>query len=176
MTASIPTKEPTEITAGDTWTWSRSLSDYLASDSWTLSYALVNVDNLITITATADGDDHLVEVAAATTAGYAPGSYNWQAYVIKSGERYQVDSGVLEVKPNFAEQTAGYDGRSHVKKVLDALDALIEGKATSDQLAYSIAGRSISKMSPEELIKWRDLYAGRYQREQSQACNGVSCC
>jgi hypothetical protein len=49
--------------------------------------------------------------------------------------------------------------------VLDALEAVIEGKATSDQLSYSIAGRSISKMSPAEILQWRDLYKTEYQRE-----------
>jgi len=48
--------------------------------------------------------------------------------------------------------------------------------APGDQLAYSIAGRSISKMSPEELIKWRDAHADRYQRAQVQPYNGVNRC
>lgn len=41
----------------------------------------------------------------------------------------------------------------------------MEGKSTADVLSYSIGGRSISKMSPEELIKWRSFYKTEYQRE-----------
>ena len=144
---------------------SRSFSDYPASGGWTLTYALVNTSNKIAITASADGDGHLVEVAAATTVAYVAGTYDWQAYVTKDPERYQVDSGVMEILPDFAVQTGGYDARSHVKKVLDALEAMIEGKASQDQLSYAIGGRSISKLSPQEVIDWRDAYAQLYRRE-----------
>ena len=60
---------------------------------------------------------------------------------------------------------SGYDNRSHVKKVLDALEATLENKASQDQLSYSIAGRSLSRLSPTELIQWRDRYREEYNRE-----------
>jgi len=39
MAATIPTKEPLTIRAGDTIKWKRSIDDYKASDGWTLKYA-----------------------------------------------------------------------------------------------------------------------------------------
>lgn len=158
-------KEPIRIAAGDTFTWKRSFPNYPASGGWTLTYALVNSSALIEITASADDDDFLVSIAAATTAVYTAGTYDWQAYVTKDLKRYQVDSGVMEILPNFAAAESGLDARSHVKKVLDALEAMIEGKASQDQLSYAIGGRSISKLSPQEVIDWRDAYAQMYQRE-----------
>ncbi len=166
MSAEVPTKEPTRIAAGDTFTWKKSFSDYPASDGWTLTYALVNSSALIEITASADNDDHLIEESATTTAAYTAGTYNWQSYVTLDDERFKVGSGVMEILENFAAAgESGLDARSHVKKVLDALEAMIEGKATSDQLSYAIGGRSISKLSPQEVIDWRDAYAQMYQRE-----------
>ena len=72
MTATL---EPSRVTAGDTITWLRSLADYPASAGWVLSYTLINSAAKISITATASGADHLVTVAAATSAAYTPATY-----------------------------------------------------------------------------------------------------
>ena len=76
-----------------------------------------------------------------------------------------LQSGRIEILPDLTQATSVTDLRSHVKKVLDAIESLLEGKASADILGYSIAGRSISKMNPTELIEWRDLYRVDYQRE-----------
>ena len=59
--------EPEKLTSGVTWKWKKTLSDYPASE-WTLTYYL-RKDG-----ATADGNTHLVTVAASTTSGYAAGT------------------------------------------------------------------------------------------------------
>jgi hypothetical protein len=84
--ADIPTIEPSSANAGDTWRWTRTLADYPASAGWALSYTLINAAAKITINATASGDDHAVTVAAATTGGYAAGTYDWRARVTRTGE------------------------------------------------------------------------------------------
>lgn len=161
----IPTIEPTIITEGDTVKWRRHLPDYLPSAGWTLSYALVNSDGQITFSATADGEYHLVNVTAAVTAEWASGNYTWQSYVTKDDERYTVGQGSVEIRPNFASYALGSDARSHARKVYDALKATMESKASSDQLAMSIRGRSISRMSPAEIIRWLDYYEKQVARE-----------
>lgn len=165
----IPTTEPHEILAGDTLQWKKSLSDYPASGGWTLKYRLINASGKIDITAAADGIDHLITVTAATSAAYTAGTYTWTSYVEKGSgaslERYTLSTGTIIVKPSLATQTTGYDTRSHVKKVLDALESLLEGKASRDAQQITIAGQSITKMPPEELLQWRDYYADKYQTE-----------
>lgn len=166
--SAIPTIEPSEIVAGDTIQWKKSLSSYPAG-TWTLKYRLINSAGKFDITAVADGTDHLITITAAISATYTAGTYTWTAYVEKgteqSLERYTIGTGTLIVKPNLAAQTTGYDNRSHAKKVLDAIEALLAGKATADVMSYTIGGRSISKMPPQELIKWRDIYKAEYLRE-----------
>lgn len=76
-----------------------------------------------------------------------------------------MESGQIEILPDLAQATTDSDFRSHVKKVLDAIESLLEGKATADAMSYSIGGRSISKMGPTELLKWRDVYRVEYERE-----------
>jgi hypothetical protein len=62
---------------------------------------------------------------------------------------------------------AGTDTRSHARKVLDALDTLIESKGTADVVEYTIGNRSIKKMGMSDLLKWRNHY---YFQVQSEDC------
>ena len=168
MGYTIPEIEPEEIIAGDLITWKKSLSDYPASAGWTLKYSLRGGGTTIDIIATVDGDDHLISIPKATTAAWQAGTYRWQSYIEKGAERYTLNFGTIIIKPSFEALAANYDTRSHVKKVLDALESIIAGKATADVAQYTIAGRSLTKFSPEELIKWRDYYSDKYQTELSR--------
>ena len=60
-----------------------------------------------------------------------------------------VDSGRTTISQNLADTNA--DLRSHAKIVLDSLEAVIENRANMDQSSMSIAGRSLSRMSVDEL-------------------------
>jgi len=168
MTATIAKKEPTNFISGDTVKWTKNLINYLPNDGWVLTYALVSDGNQQTITASDNGDgSHLVNVSAANTSNYKIGIYYWQSYVTKAGERYSVGDGRLEVKPNFVNDLKGRDSRSHVRKVLDSLEATLLGKATKDQMAYTINGYSLNRMEPAELIKWKNHYELLYKNEVS---------
>src|SRR3990172_1131302 len=162
----IQETEPTEIIAGDTVKWKRTdlSADYPAS-AWTLKYVLrgPSVQN---ITATADGDNFSVIITAAATVVWASGNYWWTAYVSKASERYQVDSGTIKVLTNLEGVTGIYDGRSHVKRVLDAIEATIEGTATKEQASMTIAGRTIQRRTVQDLLVLRDRYKAEYIAEQ----------
>jgi hypothetical protein len=160
---------PSTLRAGDTFSWTESLPDYPASNGWTLTLVLSKYgQTLITIEATADGDDYAIAITAAVSALWTAGVYSWMAYVYKEveeviSEKYTLESGNLTILPDLTQAGSTTDLRSHAKKVLDAIEALLEGK--TDVISYSIAGRSISKMTPTELIKWRSFYKTEYQRE-----------
>lgn len=162
----VATIEPSTITAGDTVSWKKTLPDYPATAGWALTYAIKGPTAIAAITAAASGDDHLISITAAATTAWAAGDYWWTGYVTKGSERHQVASGTLKVRPNLATVSSTYDGRSHVKKTLDALEAVIEGRASKDQMAYTIQGRSLSRIPPAELLTWRDKYLREHQAEQ----------
>jgi hypothetical protein len=61
------------------------------------------------------------------------------------------------------------DTRSHARKVLDAIEAAIEGRAGDTVQSYTIGGRQINKMSADELIKWRNYYLAQVQTEDDAA-------
>lgn len=159
MAADIPTAEPTAARAGDTWKWTKSLADYPAS-TWTLKYYFKSSTSGFSVTATASGDDHSVTVAAATTAAYTAGNYRWIASAESGSEKFTVDEGTLEVQKDYRGVSAstGVDDRSHARIVLDAIKAVIEGRASKDQEEYTIAGRSLKRTPITTLLKMRQHY------------------
>jgi len=158
--------EPATIQGGDTVKWKKTLTDFPAP-TWTLKYYLVKTGEQIVITAVADGTDHSVVLTKATTAAYKVGTYSWQAFVDDGTERFKMDEGAMEVLPDFETQTTGFDNRSIPAQMVDAFEALFTGKITRldlDKTSYSIANRSITKLSVAELrveyLRWKaDLKA-----------------
>jgi len=164
--SAIQTTEPSVFVAGDTLKFKRYFAGYPPADGWVLSYALVMDSYRIGFSGSDNGDGyHLINVSASNTKDWKTGQYRWQAYVSKGSERYSVASGEMEIQPDFASRTDGYDARSHVKQVLDALEAVILKKASKDQLRYSIAGMTLEKMSPGDLIRWHNHYTRLYRQE-----------
>jgi hypothetical protein len=161
--------EPESFSAGDTITWTESLSDYPASSGWTLKYRLSGPEQ-IDIMSAADGDDHKVTLTKAATTDYGAGVYQWQSYVESATERHTIERGSLEILADLTqvETTAEYDGRSHVQKVFESLKATIEGRATKAQQSVLIAGREIEYLSPGELIRWYHHYENLVKQELNQ--------
>lgn len=178
--------EPNELIIGDSVTWKRrsvqavseidgGVPEYInikASEGWTLKFVAVGKLGVVSITASPDtenADDFSFTAAAAVTAAYAVGDYQWQLVATKTTTRYTVAEGWITLKDNIAGRSALYDNRSHAKKVLDAIEAVIEGRATQDQMAYTIAGRSLNRTSIPDLLKLRSTYKNEYEGEVSTA-------
>lgn len=169
MSADPPSQIPAQITAGDTATWKRSHADYPASAGWSLVYYLVSATAQITFTSSADGDDHLVLVPAATTASWAAGGYQFQERAEKTGGlKYTLASGRIQVLPNLAAATSGLDARSHARKVLDVLEAWLENRANW-AADFQLAGRSVRHIPVPELLTLRDRYRADVRREEQAA-------
>jgi len=166
-----PTQEPDLLVIGDRWTWRRP---DLAATYDPADYALTyeyhedsggGGSHKFAITATETTDDYIIEIPSATTAAYATGDFHWYAFITRTSdsERIAVDDGYAKIELNFADTNA--DHRSHAKKVLDAIEAVLENRASQDQMSYSIAGRSLSRMSITDLMMFRDRYRAEYNQE-----------
>jgi hypothetical protein len=168
MAIDIPTIEPSIIRAGDTTQWIKSLSDYPASDSWVLSYKLTNQDYAYAITSTASGSDHLVSISAATSATHSPGKYKLIGYVTKAAERYTIDETSVQILPNLAAITTGYDTRSTAKQTLDLLDAaMVAQGANAWAQEYEIAGRRMKFRGYSEFLAYRSRVAAEVKAEEN---------
>lgn len=167
---------PAQITVGESVSWKYGNGTYPASAGWAVTYTLINATARIQMVSVADSDDHLIEVAAAVSALYTAGNYDWQMHVANGTERYLLGEGVIEVLADFAAAglSGGYDSRSHVKKVLDALEAAIEGRASKVQMSQSVGGLAIQYMSLAEMITLRDKYRAKYQQELVAGGKAVS--
>lgn len=169
MTQTVQTSEPASLTAGDTAKWQKTFPDYPATDGWVLSYALVKSGNRITFSAGASGADHLINVSAAITAGWTVGRYQWQSSVTLAGERFTVGTGQIEILPNFAAASNGADGRSHARKVLEAIEATLEGRAGQAHMQYRIGERELRFIPIPELLILRDRYRSEVRAEDAVA-------
>ncbi|MCP3850110.1 MAG: hypothetical protein GY694_07745, partial [Gammaproteobacteria bacterium] len=78
---------PQIINQGDSLDWTESESEYPASDSWVIGYNLVMSGQRINFESTADGDNHSLDLTAATTTAWSPGSYSFQRYATDGTER-----------------------------------------------------------------------------------------
>ena len=142
------------LIAGDTLNFLTNGGDYPASAGWSLVYRLVPRTAgpaVITITSSAEGDDHRVQVGSATTAAWAAGVYSWACYATLAGERQTLQTGVTTIlaDPGIV---ATLDTRTSAQIALDNITATLEGRATSAIAEYSIAGRSLKHIPIGELI------------------------
>lgn len=164
MSIPVLTSEPISFIAGNTVKWTKSFSDFPASE-WTLSYALVKDGKQITFNAVADGDDFSITITAIDSAGYDPGVYAYQATVAKGDDKHTFTPGKIEIKPGFAAQTTGYDARSDLEILRDEILALLTDK--KDRSSYSISGRSLTSYSHDELWSfYNKLNAKIYAKER----------
>nr|ADI23560.1 hypothetical protein [uncultured nuHF2 cluster bacterium HF0770_42C12] len=177
-TVNIAETEPAKIIAGDLIQWKRTdLGTDYANGSYTLKYSarLEGTGSTeIQITASASGDDYLISVGQSTSASYTVGIYRGQMYITRNSdsERLTLDTGTFEVVAN--RDAATTDPRSHARIMVEKIESLLEGRADADVASYSIAGRSLTKLSIDELMTWRDRYKSEYLRElrRERALNG----
>ena len=173
--ANYTSQEPETLVVGDSWVWQRPdlVTDY-PTDQYALTYEFHcdsggGGNHQFTITATETTLAYVVEVASTVTDNYTAHQYKWYAFITRTSdsERVAVDEGMTTLVANYADTNA--DLRTHAKKVLDAVQAVIENRATIDQSSFSIAGRSLSRMSIDELFTVRDRYRAEYNEEVKKA-------
>jgi len=168
--ASAPATEPTGFVAGDLVMWRRvdDLTVQYADGGHSLTYAVrpaAGGATVVNATASVVGGEWRVSLTAAQTETMAPGRWYWSAYItrVSDGARVQIDDGEFLIEANRVVNPS--DTRSHARKVLDAIEASIEGRAGDTVQSYTIGGRQINKMSADELIKWRNYYRAEVAAE-----------
>lgn len=154
----------TEFVKGESFEWTKSFADYPA-DTWTLSYYFRGNGDGMDIVGVASGSDFLLTATASATSAMSAGVYYFQGFVSKDDENILVDAGEVKVLPSLIDENTAYDGRSSIKIALDAIDALLAGKASLDQQEYTIGNRQLKRYPLPDLIALRDKYAALYASE-----------
>jgi hypothetical protein len=165
----MQSQEPTEISAGDSLTWARTVDGYASGQNWSLAYYLqCGGKPLITVPAVPDstGRGFVVTVDAATTAAWAPGQYSWKAVVSgigpNVGKRETVAWSQLVVLP---DPTQVSDPRSHFRRCYEAITAVIEGRMSDPITRYKIGDTEAQKLPHMDLIRLQAYYASRLRSE-----------
>lgn len=162
---------PLILIAGDTWQWERDLPDYPAP-IWTLTYSFKNAcespDNIVAV---ANGTKHLVTVTPTVSAEFEPGQYRAFGRVTSGSVAHTVDDVFVQIQADPLADGA-QDFRTYARRLLDAVESALEKRATRDQLAMSVAGRSISRHTLKELIELRDKLRSEVASEEASNSGG----
>lgn len=156
---------PKKITAGTTFNRLMVNANYPASDGWLVKFYLRG-STQSDFTSTDEGDNHRLLISASTTATWQAGNYAYTLRVEKSGEVVELESGNIQVMPDIAAMEAGYDARTQAEKALEAIEAVLAGRASKDQERYRINDRELYRTPIPDLIKLRGFYAAQVNRER----------
>lgn len=163
---------PGEIGAGVTFRATVSLPVYPAPE-WSVDLILRGPGQ-IDLASTADGDNHAFHAAAAASKEWAPGHYRYELRVSDGVDVVAVETGETRIAPDLAAIDQSHDGRDHVRKVLDAVEAVIENRATIDQQSYQINNRSLQRTPLAELMKLRAKYRAELsQKKRARSGRGL---
>ena len=147
---------PGEIGAGVTFTVIACLPVYPAPD-WSIDLILRGPSQ-IDIGSVSNVENHELRAAASVTKDWKPGRYRYEIRASNGDDVVTVESGEVKISPDLSAQVAGFDGRDHVRRVLDAVEAVIENRATIDQQHYQINNRSLTRTPMADLLKLRAKY------------------
>lgn len=153
---------PDKFYSGDSVNWEQQFDLYPAS-SYDCEYVLINDTGKNTISTTKDGDIFKVELTSVQSV-FNAGTYKIYAIITEATNKYTVEVKNIEVLESLTSLNSK-NIVSHNKKVLDSICAVIEQRATYDQMSYSINGRSLSRMPIKDLLYFKEYYSNLVNSE-----------
>lgn len=157
---------PTTYTIGDDCPLSLDYPEGAdATSSLVLALALVggDVGDVAQIHATNDGAAFALNLN--TTELDAAGLWDVRAVVTTDGKRTTIELGTLRVLPNPMTPIP----ISQNQRILNAINAQIEGRATDGEQQITIGDRSIGLIPIVDLIGFRKTYLGLVTQERNEA-------
>jgi hypothetical protein len=178
----IPTSWPKFITAGTTFKVDRSFQQFGGSPDWALSLIFAG-QVVATISGTPqitpDGNVFHVVLAPSDTQPLNPAGGTSLAYTVverltgTDGEVIDVSVQKIMVSPNAAIAEAG-DYLTPEEKILTQLQTTLQARVTGGLVeSYSIAGRSISKLSIPQLQEMIGQYKWKVYQQRNPGRPGV---
>lgn len=167
----VNAKIPDKTTAGLNFTACVTACGY-QSPTWSVSLVLRG-PQAIDLDADGDGSEFTFSVDAATTAAWADGLYAYSLRATNGTDKVELQAGQLTVLADLAAVTNPYDSRSDNEKALEAIQAVINKRATLDQERYRINNRELWRTPIADLLKLLTFYKNAVRQERNKA-RGVS--
>jgi hypothetical protein len=162
--------------AGDSFSWRQTLGEHTAANGWALTLRLIpQAGAPVQITGSATGPEWAFAATPAQTAAWPAVAYTAALIATRADERTTLASGSLTVQPDLAT-SATHDSRSFARKMLDAIEAALIGRATNDELdliSITVYSRGQTR-SQGELLAARNKFLVEVQREEAAAGRGRS--
>lgn len=171
MTTSIPYSPPTRAYAGDTIQWKRLNGAYYPAAGWSIEVTLRNAGAVHTFQSAPSGLSHIITITPAQSISLEAGNWSLLETYTNNTDRFTGAQNTIKILPSL---TLPADNRTHAKKVLDAIEAVIEGRATSSTAEMSIAGRTLKSIPSSELLNLHSHYSNLVFMEERAAGQGKS--
>lgn len=113
-----------------------------------------------------------MDVAPATTAAYLPGDYTLIGEVTDGTDVYPLPEGPRRfvITEDLAQTSTSYDARTWNEKMVDAIKAVLEGRASRVEENYEVGfgghTQKLSLLSMEELNSSLRFYEARVDAEK----------
>lgn len=167
---------PDQITAGDSAVWVQKpaqIAGRVASyaQGWELLLCLRGPAALdLAGAARLDGAWSVV-LSTTNSATLTPGRYAWSAAVTRADERVTIAIGQTTVVASLTAGTAPIDPRSLAERALDDCRlALASFRASGGRVtSYTIAGRSMTYSTADELLRLEAYWRARVMSEHASA-------
>ena len=147
----LPNSPPDQIVTGLRVAWKLSLDydDTLYGVEYRTSTGVV-----ISGSYDSTNDTWVFIVPGSVSTGWDAGDVRWSAVVVRTSdnESIEIATGMWTVF------TSTSDRRTHAEIMVGKIESVLAGRADADVASYTIKGRSLTKLSPDELMRWRDYY------------------
>jgi hypothetical protein len=159
------------LIGGDSWNWTLRLEDVDVESlaGATLKYFFRgsgSTDQKLDITAEASTDGTFQFSATSEDTVKLVGSCTFSLCLFDAdGNRTELVRGTVNVLPDVESADGTTDLRSWTKRTLDAVKAVLEGRASRVEEEYQIGGRHVKLFSPSELLKLKGDLQSAYNRE-----------
>ena len=157
---------PDYFYSGDSLAWEHNIDMYPAS-LFDCEYVLINNTGKETITTTKNGDSFVVYLAGVNTENFNSGFYKVYAILTDTTNKYTVEIKTIEIKESLTSANSKVI-ISHNRKVYESICAVIENRATYDQMSYSIQGRSLTRTPLKDLMYFKETYYNLVQQEEQK--------
>lgn len=162
---------PQSLVAGDTWQWDADYGDY-PRPTWTATAYFENATQSFSVASTASGTAQRFASTAAASAAFKVGRYHVSVRVTDGTSVYVAESGWCDVTPDPASSVK-FDHRSWARRTLEAIEAFLEGNASTAQASSTVAGQAISRWSIAELSQFRKELRGEVRAEEQGSAAGL---